>query len=174
MGFGRVLRGGKAKVGIKPRNNSNLYKYIRDTPTVSLCDTPTVSLSRKNKLRYARISEEVLHDERLSPIAKLVYAELALWAFHGNVARRGQRAIADAVNVRQATVSEALQQLKVCGHIEIANDELEKREIITQSQAKHQRGRYVLVSPVFASKQRAGVKEIVSSPRGYRRMVSGT
>ena len=148
----------------------NLSESIRESLTASQSESLTASL--RAKTNYGRLPASVLHDPRLGKTAKLVYAELALWVFQGNVARRGQRAIADAIGVRQMSVSEAIRQLVQAGHIRIANRELSRRGQMSATQAKHCRGVYELLSSVFGSKQRDGITEVVSSPRGDRRFVS--
>jgi hypothetical protein len=148
----------------------NLSESIPESLTASEGESLTAS-PRANK-RYAKLPASVLRDRRLTGTAKLVYAELALWAFQGNVVRKGQRAIAEAIGARQMTVSTAIRQLVDAGHIRNANRELSRRGQMSATQAKHCRGVYELLSPVFGSKQRDGITEVVSSPSGDRRFVS--
>ncbi len=150
--------------------DDNLLESIRDTVRVSKSDTVGVSL--QSKTGFARIPYAVLRDVRLSPIERLVYAELAAWTFHGNVARRGQRAIADALGIRQATVSKALVRLISLGIVADGVAELVKRGLVSEEQAEHWRGIYVLTSPVFGANHRKGIDKVVSSPRGSRRIAS--
>jgi hypothetical protein len=148
----------------------NLLESIRESLTASQSESLTASL--QSQKGYGRIPASILRDARLSPIARLVYAELAMWVFQGNMARRGQRAIANAIGIRQMTVSAAIRQLVELGHIRIANRELVRLGLINSKQANHSRGIYELLSPVFGSKQRDGITEVVSSPRGDRRFVA--
>ena len=155
------------EVGMRQRN---LSESIRESLTASQSESLTASLAAQKG--YGRTPAGVLHDPRLSPVAKVVYAELALWVFQGNIAKRGQRAIAEAINVRQMSVSAAIAQLTACGHIREANQEMLRLGMITEAQAKHSRGVYELLSPLFGSKQGSGIDKVVSSPRGDRRIVA--
>ena len=148
----------------------NLSESIRESLTASQSESLTASLAAQKG--FGRSPAGVLNDPRLSQLAKVVYAELALWVFQGNVAKRGQRAIADAINCRQMSVSDALAQLVACGHIKAVNQNLLKRGVLSNSQAKHGRGVYELLGPMFGSKQGSGIDTVVSSPRGGRRIVA--
>ena len=154
-------------MGVKRRN---LSESIRESLTAS--ESESLAASLRAQKNYGKLPASVLHDRRLSKTARLVYAELALWVFQGNVARRGQRAIANAIGVRQMSVSTAIWQLMEAGHIRIANTELWQRGLMSTTQAKHCRGVYELLSSVFGSKQRDGITEVISSPRGSRRFAS--
>lgn len=109
--------------------------------------------------RYARLPEPVLHDLRLSVHSRLVYAELALWVFQGRTCSAGARQIAERLGFSKTTVSECIRELRGLGLIAVNKGERGKRSV------------YVLISPVFGSKQ-GKQTVVVSAPNGARRMVS--
>lgn len=102
----------------------------------------------------------MLHDERLSPAAKLVYAELALWVFQGRTCSIGIRKIAERLSLSKTTVVEAMDSLVRLGAIQVKS-----------GQGRGKRSVYVLMSPVFGQKQ-GRVTEVVSAPSGGRRFAS--
>ena len=78
--------------------------------------------------------------------------------FQGNTASIGQRLIAKLIHAKQETVSVALRELEMNGHIET------RRE-------GNRRPMYILLSPIFGQKQ--GKEEVlVSSPSGGQRLAS--
>ena len=120
----------------------------------------TVSVPVSGTLRHARLPETVLHDERLSPAAKLVYAELALWVFQGRTCSIGMRKIAERLGFSKTTVADAMDSLVQLGAIQVKS-----------GQGHGKRSVYVLTSPVFGQKQ-GRVTEAVSAPSGGRRYAS--
>lgn len=89
-----------------------------------------------------------------------MYGFLSLDVYQGNIARVGMRLIGRLLDMSPMTVKRRIDELAHAGHIE--------RHPIKNGH----RAYYMLTSPVFAQKQRAGTKEVVSCPRGHRRMVS--
>lgn len=145
-GFGRTAR----KSG-KRRESISLYVGHTGEPLVGHTGEP---------LRYARVPFDVLADKRISARAVRVYAVIAGSAWQGNFAQVGKRRLSELAACSERLAVAAVKELVNAGHIE-------------RSQVKRgQRAGYLLTSPVFGQKQRDGVKEIVSSPRGGRRMVS--
>lgn len=113
----------------------------------------------KSEPRYARLPLSVLRDPELSPVARIVYCELALWVFQGATCSLGQRAIAERLGLARNTVADGLEQLEQRGHIEF-------------NRSSHgRRAMYILTSPVFSQKQ-GRVTEVVSAPSGGRRYAS--
>lgn len=80
--------------------------------------------------------------------------------------------MAEAIGVRQMSVCKAIKELVGAGYIQLANKKLAEDGVISPKQATIARGQYILLSDVYGTKQRSGVQEIVSSPRGHRRLVS--
>lgn len=79
--------------------------------------------------------------------------------YQGNVTRMGQRLIAQQLGLSKNTVTAAIRELAQRGHVAVDGSGKAARW-------------YQLTSPVFASKQRAGVEEVVARPGGARRLVS--
>ncbi len=104
---------------------------------------------------WNRLPDSVLYDVELSAVARLTYAVLAGAVHQGATVKMGQRLIAKRLGFHQETIGLALLELKDRGHIEIRGD------------GRHRR-LYVLHSDVFGQKQRAGVSEVRSTPRGSR------
>ncbi len=112
------------------------------------------------RIRYARVPLEVLVDRRISARAVRIYAIIAGSAWQGNFAQIGKRRLSELASCSERLAVDAIKELVKSGHIDKAPAK------------RGQRSGYLLTSPVFGQKQRDGVKEIVSSPRGGRRMVS--
>jgi hypothetical protein len=110
---------------------------------------------------YARLPGEVLNDRRLKHRDIRVYAVLAGSCWQGNVSQVGKRRIAKLTPCAERLVVESLKRLEATGHIQKQPGRL-----------RGQRARYVLLSLVFAQKQRAGVEEVVVTPDGRRRLAS--
>jgi len=108
---------------------------------------------------YARLPREVIGDPELKLLDIRVYCMLAGSVWQGNTARIGTRLLASYVRASRRLVVESLQRLEKRGHLEKA--------------ARHgQRQMYVLTSPVFGQKQRAGMEEVISSPSRTPRLAS--
>lgn len=122
-------------------------------------DSVRTRSDRSAKPRYARLPLEVLRNSKLSWRARVVYAELSANIFQGSVARIGLRLIGQRLGCGRDAVSRAIA-------------ELERAEIVIVERNTKSRSWYVLTSPVFGQKPRAGVKEVVSCPRGHKQMVS--
>lgn len=84
---------------------------------------------------------------------------LALSVYQTNTASTGMREMGRVLQKSAATVKRRIDELISAGHIQRAPVKA------------GQRAWYVLTSPVFGQKQRVKT-EVVSCPRGYRRMVS--
>lgn len=81
----------------------------------------------------------VARDKSLSPAARLVYVELVQWQFgKSNQVQRGIRAIAEALGLSVETVQSGLKDLAKADHIKAISK-------------GHQRGKYILLSPVFGT-----------------------
>lgn len=114
--------------------------------------------TRLNPKRYGRIPDSVGLDPDLTHAAVRVYWALSRSVFQGNTASIGQRLIAKLIHAKQETVSVALRELEMNGHIET------RRE-------GNRRPMYILLSPIFGQKQ--GKEEVlVSSPSGGQRLAS--
>jgi hypothetical protein len=113
-----------------------------------------------SRSRYARLPQEISGDRRLKHRDRCVYAVLAMSCWQGNVAQVGKRKIAKMTPCAERLAVESLQRLEATGHIQ------------KQPRRRGQRGRYVLLSPVFAQKQRAGFEEVIVTRDGRRRLVS--
>jgi DNA-binding MarR family transcriptional regulator len=118
-----------------------------------------VKSAQLNEEKYARIPDSVLCDAELSPAARCVYCALARHVYQGSTVNRGQRYLAAFVRMNIGTVNRALHALEERGHI----------TIIGKGKARRL---YHLTSPVFGRKQRAGVREVIGSPSGGRRLAS--
>lgn len=98
-------------------------------------------------------------DAQLKLLDIRVYCMLAGSVRQGNTARIGTRLLAVYVGASRRLVVESLQRLERQGHLHKA--------------ARHgQRQMYVLTSPVFGQKQRAGIEEVISSPSRTPRLAS--
>jgi DNA-binding transcriptional regulator LsrR (DeoR family) len=105
------------------------------------------------------VPETVLHDERLGLVARVVYAEMALWVFQGKTCSLGTRQIAARLHLSRTAVIEGIAELAAA-------------EVITVSRSgAGKRAMYGLNSPVFGQKQ-GKETVVVSAPSGARRMVS--
>jgi hypothetical protein len=113
------------------------------------------------RIRYSRVPSEVSADRRLKPRDVCVYAVLATFCWQGSVAQVGKRLIARLAGCAERLVISSLHNLRSAGHIEKQPGQL-----------RGQRGRYVLLSPVFGQKQRAGVEEVAMGRSGRRRLVA--
>jgi hypothetical protein len=123
----------------------------------------TKSVSRKLKRSprwHGRVPASVLLDPSIDPLAARIYGILSLSVWQGNQSYIGMRLLAELCKTSPATVLRRLKVLESRGHI------------MAQKCGDGKRSFYLLNSEVFGQKQRDGVKEIVSSPRGGRRMVS--
>lgn len=109
--------------------------------------------------QFFRLPASVLKDGTLTFAARCVYALLAGCTRQGTVARIGQREIARQLSAARSTVNSALGELASAGHL------------VTNGTGK-QRRTYHLVSDVFGQKQRDGVTEVVSTPRGSKYFAS--
>jgi DNA-binding IclR family transcriptional regulator len=101
----------------------------------------------------------VLCDPKLSAYAKCVYGVMALNVFQGNVAKIGQRLIANKLGINKDTVCKAVAELVERKHIGVIGKGRQRRW-------------YSLLSAVYAQKQRAGVEEVVSAPSGGHRLAT--
>jgi DNA-binding MarR family transcriptional regulator len=100
---------------------------------------------KHSQIWWAKVTATVIHDAELSLSAQVVFCELALWWKHeGDSVSRGQRAIAEAINIHRGTVGVAILELGERGHIEIRG-------------TGKQRRRYVLTSWVYREKVQAAV-----------------
>jgi hypothetical protein len=114
-----------------------------------------------SRIQYSRVPCEVSADRRLKPRDICVYAVLAASCWQGSVAQVGKRLIAKLAGCAERLVISSLRRLEATGHIERP-----------PGQVRGQRGRYVLLSPVFGQKQRAGIEEVAMGPSGRRRLVT--
>lgn len=110
-------------------------------------------------MQFSRIPRSVLYDKTLSASARVVYAAIAGYVWQGNTASLGHRKIARDLGISPTTALSALDELQAAKHL------------LVRSGPKH-RGIYILTSPVFASKQRNGEREIGIGPSGNKRLVS--
>jgi len=69
-------------------------------------------------MQYCKVPASVIRDTKLSPYARVVFAELALNAWKGNVACIGQRLIAERLGISQRIVSKCLAELHDRKHIQ--------------------------------------------------------
>src|SRR5258708_4797838 len=104
---------------------------------------------------YARVPREVVCDRELKLLDVRVYCMLAGSVWQGNTASIGTRLVANSIHASRRLVIASLRRLERRGHIRKANPVRRgKREM------------YVLLSPVFGQKQRAGVEEVAWGPNG--------
>jgi hypothetical protein len=113
-----------------------------------------------SRAHYSRVPREVASDRRLKHRDVRVYAVLSSFCWQGNVSQVGRRLIAKLAPCVPRKVPDSLRRLESAGHIQI------------QPGRRGQRAMYILLSPVFGQKQRAGVDEIISTPNGNARLVS--
>ena len=109
---------------------------------------------------YARVPREIVCDPRLQPLDIRVYCMLAGAVWQGTTAKIGTRLIAENIGASRRLVIQSLRRLRELGHIQTMGVRRGKREL------------YVLTSPIFGQKQRAGVEEIISSPSRTPRLAS--
>lgn len=114
---------------------------------------------KTGQIHYSRVPDSVLHDGALSCTSRCIFAVLAGAAYQGSTAKIGHRRIATKLGINRETVGDGLQELRARGHIVIIGEGRARRS-------------YLLTSPLFGSKQRAGVKEIGIGPSGTPRLVS--
>ena len=122
----------------------NLYLHVGHTgePLAGHTGEPL------SKSSFSRIPLEVSTDRRLSKRDICVYGVLAFSCRSGVVSEVGKRRIAAQAGCAERLVIESLRNLEGAGHIQ------------KQIRKRGQRGRYTLLSPVFAQKQRSAVEEI--------------
>jgi len=135
-------------------DSMNLYVGQTSVPLVGHRSDP---LSRAH---YSRVPVDVLFDPQLKNRDKVIYAALAIHCWQGSVASIGKRRIAKLTCCAERLVIESLNRLEAYGHI------------LRASVQRGQRAQYVLKSPVFGQKQRAGVQEIITTHDGRRRLAS--
>jgi hypothetical protein len=109
---------------------------------------------------YARVPREVVCDAGLKVLDIRVYCMLAGSVWQGTTARIGTRLIARSVHASRRLVIQSLGRLEKRGHL--------RRAVVLRGQ----REIYILTSPVFGQKQRAGVEEVISSPSRTPRLAS--
>jgi hypothetical protein len=109
--------------------------------------------------KYARLPDSVLYDHHLSLAARCVYGLLARHAYQGTTVKIGQRRIAKLLGVHLETVNVAIHELEDREHIAIRGEGKARRI-------------YHLCSCVFGQKQRAGIEEVIRSPKGAPRLAS--
>ena len=113
--------------------------------------------------KYARVPWDIITSKSLKRLDGYVYAVLSASVWQGNYASVGTRRIAEVLHTTQRRVVESLARLIADGKIAAA------------PRTRGQRSAYVLTSPVFGQKPRAGVEEVqvygpLSAPR--KRLVS--
>jgi hypothetical protein len=110
---------------------------------------------------YSKIPPDVMFDDRLNRTDLRVYSCIAGVVWQGTVASIGIRLIAKQIKRSVALVAKSLDRLERAGHI--------KRQPVNNGKRSK-----IDLTPydVFGTKQRDGITEIVSCPRGDRRMVS--
>ncbi len=96
------------------------------------------------KSRFARIPAEVSGDRQLTPRDVRVYGALAQSCWSGVIAEVGKRRIAVLACCAERLVIQSLKRLESTGHIQ------------KQLRKHGQRGRYVLLSPVFVERSHFG------------------
>jgi DNA-binding MarR family transcriptional regulator len=104
--------------------------------------------------RFARIPTEVSTDHRLVARDVRVYEAISMSSWNGPVVEIGKRLLARRARCAERLVLKSLRSLEAAGHIE------------KQPRKRGQRARYVLLSPVFAQKQRSSAEEILDSGDG--------
>ena len=101
---------------------------------------------------YARVPREVVCDPGLEVRDVRVYCMLAGSMWQGTAARIGTRIIARSIQASRRLVIGSLRRLEKRGHIQKTSVRRGEREL------------YLLHSPVFGQKQRAGAEEVIGSP----------
>jgi hypothetical protein len=109
---------------------------------------------------YARLPREVVCDPELKLLDIRVYCMLAGSVWQGAAARMGTRLLAVHTGASRRLVVDSLRRLETRGHLQKAAGRRGQRQI------------YVLTSPVFGQKQRAGIEEVISSPSRTPRLAS--
>lgn len=133
------------------------YKeYIRVPPTATLSGKSVPPCDNTLGSRFAMIPWEVGSDPRLTHRDVRVYFALAA-ARRGEIAKIGVRRIAEGCHVGYRKIGLILSKLKTCGHVEFEAD------------ARGKRTKYVLTSPLFATKPGGLVADAES-----KRKVSGS
>jgi hypothetical protein len=142
--------GGAHGDGADDPTNIDIYVDHTGEPLVDHTGEPLPSWS------YARVPREVVCDEDLKLRDVRVYCMLAGSVWQGSTASVGTRLIASCIHASRRLVIESLRRLEARGHIRKAAARRGKREV------------YVLLSPVFGQKQRAGIEEKAMGPSGPR------
>jgi len=133
----------------------NLYVVHMGEPLVGHTGEPL------SDNRFSKIPRSVSSDRRLNARDKSVYGALAGFCFQGSVAKVGKRLLSRLAGCAERLVIDSLKKLEITGHIQKAPD-----------RRRGQRAWYILTSPVFGQKQRAGVDEVAIIPGGQPRLVS--
>lgn len=113
----------------------------------------------KHSRRYGRTPQEILEDPEVHSESVRIYGLMAMWVFQGNVVKKGVRYFAKCIKKSPATALRRIRQLIELG--------LVKQGAVNPGE----RAYYVLVSPLFAKKQRALdagqaiTEDLVSFPR---------
>lgn len=108
---------------------------------------------------HGRTPANALLSQDLSDFAKVVFGIMSLKVFHGNISTMGMRKLAQLCRTSKSRVHRAIAELAAEGHIAPA------------PKNRGQRGCYVLTSPVFGAKDRAGdVEEVIVSGPGRRQV----
>ena len=115
---------------------------IRVETSINTPDAQTVY--SEPTMQYCKVPCSVIRDIGLSPYARLVYAELALNAWNGNVACIGQRLIAERLGISQKVVSKSIQELCKRKHVE------------RRDNGKGHRAHTKLLSPIYLWKKGKG------------------
>lgn len=119
------------------------------------------SLHQISDRAYGRVPLRVNADPRLSGSDVRVYTAIAGYVFQGNVCHESYAALAGAACTSRRQVIRSVRRLIECGHIKAENPK--------KTRSKRW---LMLMSPVFAQKQRAGIEEVAEAPSGGRRLVS--
>jgi hypothetical protein len=114
-----------------------------------------------DRSKFARVPREVSGDRRLKHRDVRIYGVLAGFCWQGSVAKVGKRLLSRLARCAERLVIDSLKKLEITGHIQKAPD-----------RRRGQRAWYILTSPVFGQKQRAGVDEVAIIPGGRPRLVS--
>jgi hypothetical protein len=85
---------------------------------------------------------------------------LAGSVWQGATTKIGTRLIADCIHASRRLVAESLSRLETGGHVKKAGTR------------RGTRPTYLLTSPVFGQKQRAGIEEVVSGPSRTLRLAT--
>ena len=112
---------------------------IRVETSINTPDAQTVY--SEPTMQYCKVPCSVIRDIGLSLYARLVYAELALNAWNGNVACIGQRLIAERLGISQKVVSKSIQELCKRKHVE------------RRDNGKGHRAHTKLLSPIYLWKK---------------------